>query len=327
MTHGIMQKRCMRTREVLFTALVVWCAPAFVAAASVNNVLLSMSPLAPTAESAFTVTATVLDGDSKVTQFTWLVNDEKVLEGVGAKQLTTIAPPLGESMVIRLVTDGNERSTPLIVRPGRVSVEWEAVTTHPPFYTGRSLVGGQGTVHVSAIADLVRSSGGRVAPQDILYEWRVNNTPQPAQSGLGVYAITLNPPFYDDPFTVSVKVSSRDGISAESSVAIAPAQPDIVIYEISPLSGLRDERAIRSDFTLSGNEVTFIAYPRHMSRPGGVTVGWRLGNEGVAANEGDPRTVVFRKTGEGSGTYAVSVGLSSVEAFLDVFSRSFLLHF
>lgn len=296
-------------------------------AAQFDDVLLTARPEAPRPGERVTVTATLLGADTAGTVFTWLVNDEQVARGVGNNTLAVDAPKLGSTLSVRVLINGEDRSAPLTLRPAEVSLEWEGLTVSPPFYIGRPLMGGQGSVRILAVPNLVTTNGSAVPPQDINYSWRVNGSVLQKQSGYGVQSVVIKPPFYDDPFTVSVSAESRSGLRAVQSQTFLVASPDVVVYEISPLGGLLDTLAVTRDFQFTANEVTFMAYPLNTSQPANLEYQWTLSDTPIALNTGDPRLAVFRKTGSGTGAYTVGLNITSQTAFLDLVRKTFLLHF
>jgi hypothetical protein len=292
-----------------------------------RDVALTVSPENPEPGQAVRVTATTIGSDSRDTIFTWLVDDEIVKEGIGASTLDTTAPVSGLTKSIRVVTNGTERARPLILRPARVSLEWEALTERPPFYIGRPLVGGQGSIRVAAFAEFIGPNGALIPPTDIRYTWRQRGQTLSTLSGYGRDTVTLTTSFFSEPFSVSVEATTRSGARATKNIQITPAALDVVIYETSPLGGTLDNRAITDVFNFTANEVAFIAYPLNASRPESLTYSWQLNGSPITLNTDDPRRAVFKKTGEGTGQFEVGVTLENPNSFLDLARRSFLLQF
>lgn len=289
------------------------------------DVVLSVAPESPQPYAPITVTATPIGFNATETPFTWLVNDDVVGSGYGIDTITLTAPALGETLSVRLLIRDEERARPLTIRPARVTIEWEGITEVPPAYVGRPLVGGQGAVRAVAIPEFI-AQNRRVPSSQINYTWRLNGSTLTKLSGYGRDRVIVEPPFYDTPFTLSVEAEGG-GVRAAYATRIRAVSPDIVIYEFSPLSGILSNRALGSDYFFSASEASFIAYGLHTSRPASLSYQWKLGGTPIELQTGDPRVAVFKKTGEGEGAYQVSVKLMNDDAFLDVFERSFLLHF
>lgn len=308
-----------------FLALSIFLAP-IVAHAAVSDVVLTAQPENPEPGAPVVITATPVGFSPQSTVFTWILNDEPVSTGLGVQTFRMNAPALGETSTVRLSINDEERAAPLMIRPGRVTIEWEGITAKPPFYTGRPLVGGQGALKAVAIQELLDESGRAVPAGSTLFTWRLNGAVLSKQSGYGANQIIVEPPFYDSPFTLSVEARGG-GMRATHGVTIRPAEPSMVIYESTPLAGVLFTNAVGQEFSLDTSEATFIAYPLHTSDSLSLQYQWKLNGGQISVGGTDPRIAVFKKTGEGTGVYKVSVGYTSERAFLDLFERSFLLHF
>lgn len=301
-------------------------APCMAFAAPVINVQLTTAPQNPEPESQIEVRATALGFDPTGSVFTWIVDDEQVAEGRGLTTLTTDTPKLGETRTVRLVVNGDERATPLVLKPARVTVEWEANTSRPPLYSGRPLLGGQGSIRAVAVPELVTSSGARIPAGQIRFTWKQNGNILSKQSGYGATSVTVSPPFYNRPFTLSVEAEAG-GLRAEHTVGIQAVPVDSVIYRTTPLMGELDYTAVTSDYEFTEQEVTFMAHPLHASQSDTLIYQWKLNNQPITVEGGDPRVAVFRKTGNGTGAYAVTIEMTNPASFLDRVVQSFLLHF
>lgn len=291
------------------------------------DVLLSVNPEYPAPRAPVTVTAQVVGGGGSGALYTWLINDEVVARAVDQTSLTLSAPDLGNRTRVRLLINDEERSRELVIESGRVTIEWEGLSERPPFYMGRSLLGGQGTARAQAITELVRLDGSRVPESDIRYTWRIDGSVLRAESGIGRDRIFVRPPFYDNAFTLSVTAEGRGGQRAESSVQVAPVPLDVVLYKTSPLGGVWDESSLRDVVPFTDSELSVRAYPLSASDSQRLEYSWRLSGTAVPAALDDPRTIVFKKTGSGTGAYGVELAVTSASAFLDQMTRSFLLNF
>lgn len=313
--------------KLILTAVLSLALPLVAFAAPLEGVLITTKPENPGPGAAVTVTATLLDGDKSGAVYSWLVDNELVYEAVGAHTFVVEAPALGKSRSVRVLVNGVEQNDPLILEPAQVTIEWEAAApVPPPFYIGRPLVAAQGQVRAHAVTELIRPNGTRVPSSEIKYTWRINGTALARNSGFGAESITTKPPFYDNPFILSVIAESRDGLRAESGAVIRPAAPDIVVYEVTPLGGLLNHKAIGNAYPFATDEVTFIAYPLNVSSPA-LDYEWSLNGATITNNSSDPRTAIFKKTGAGTGSHNIGVSFSNQSAFLDQLRYSFLLHF
>lgn len=285
------------------------------------DLLLSTRPNAPRPGELVTVTATI-PGNVSDTLFSWIVDGVEILSGYGQREAQVIMPELGNTTSVQVLIDGEELRDPLVLRPQRVTIEWEGTSNTPPLYLGRPLFSAQGAVRAYAIAELITPRGARVLPADIKYTWSVDGVPR-RESGYGRDSITVEPPLFNRPFTLSVRAETRSGLSAEDSVAITATQSSVAIYEVSPLRGLIN-RAVIGATSLQATEVTFVAYA--LNGPADLSYEWSLNGSPVAISGTDPRVVTFRKTGEGIGQYRIGVRAQNGRPF-GTFQQSFLLNF
>ncbi len=174
----------------------------------------------------------------------------------------------------------------------------------------------------------MRSNGAHVSPADIVYTWRVDDTVQTRASGVGRTTFTTVSPFFNNSYRLSVTTTSRDGsLVAETSTVITPRKPEIVFYELSPLAGLLDERALVDSYPFVREEVAVRAYPLHITDPQALIPQWALNGTALTIDTGDPFLAVFRKTGSGSGTYRVDLSFTHPVDFLKRGGSTFLLTF
>ncbi|MBU6310731.1 hypothetical protein KGO06_02225 [Patescibacteria group bacterium] len=286
------------------------------------DLLLSTSPTAPRPGERVTVSAKI-PGDSSSTLFSWIQDGIEIARGYGQTSVEITMPALGKEVEIAVTANGEELVSPLVLRPQRVTIEWEGFSTRPLMYDGRPIFTAQGEVRFQAIAELITPRGERIIPDDIKYTWSVDGGTR-KESGYGRTTITVRPPFYNRPFTVSLRAETRSGLIARDEVTVQAKLPSVAIYELSPLRGVLTQRAITANTTLSQSEVTFVAYT--VGSPREREYQWTLNNEPVVVAGDDPRIVTFRKTGAGVGIYQVGFNAKSGAPF-DTFSSSFLLNF
>lgn len=263
--------------------------------------------------------------------YVWRVNGQVVDQGVGRTAITRTAGGLGSTTIVELSVSMNgaviaEES--VAIRPAGVDILWEADTARIPLIPHLPRPNGDSRITAVAVPHIVRASGARIAASDLVYTWRVNRSSTPARSGYGLQTLTLRAPQFENPFSITVAVSTREGdIRAEETIVIRPERPSVLFYEQAPLLGLRLDRAIRDSFVMQGEEVTVGAFPLSMNDDGFSLYRWSANRTDVAPSEDDPRTITFRRTGEGRGFFTIEF---SAEGFQTLFERaraSFLLTF
>ena len=300
------------------------------AAQTFSGLVLSAKPEIARPGDRVLITATTVDRDAYALSYTWKVDGTVVADEVGRTSLSVTAPQAGDSTVISVEAwDGAHKyaTEEFVIRPASLFLEWEAKSAMPPFYIGKPLVGPQGSIVVSAVPLFIRENGSRVSPQDVIFEWRIDGKLYDRPM-LGKSSAEVALPFFNRPFVVRASASTRDGsLRADGETLIVPAQPDIVIYETSPLGGIIDQDAVGTEHTLKAEEVTLTAYPLYTTNTSNLQFAWRLNGQLVESDTESPRTVTFRKTGEGQGNYTVQTAFTNSTLFLERAARSFLLQF
>lgn len=314
----------MRYIILLFLAL-----PSFAHAAFLSNVELTLTPDSPSPGVPVTVTAHLRSGSEQNVAFRWFVNGEAVSQGVGDKAITVDAPAAGKETKVQVIvgTGSASEAAQIFIRPAIVTIVWEADTVTPPTYVGLPRATSGSKVTLTAISSLLTEKSILLEPKDIYYEWLVDGKPLNKLTGYGLSSISLAPPFYNNAFTVSVQATSRDQrLSAATSVRITPTTPQTLIYEETPLAGIRTEKAVVDTYPFNKQEVSFIAYPLYGIRQDELVPTWTL-NGSPFTLEGDQWRAVFRKTSDGAGSFSVGLSFNHPKRFLEKARTTFLLQF
>lgn len=300
----------------LIPLLLLMAHPAYAA-----DLILTVTPQAPQPGEIITVRAQVPREDQDAL-FSWTVDGTEVASGFGQSSVQVPMPELGTSVEVQVRVDGEERADPLILRPQRVTIEWEGLSTRPPMYMGRPLFMPRGEIRAHAVAELITARNTRIPNTEIKYTWSINDAPL-RESGYGKDTVRIAPPVFNRPFTLNVRAETRSGLIAEDTVSLSASLPSLMVYELSPLRGLT-EHAVRSEIALRSSEVTFIAYALYA--PTELIYSWTLNRQPVTVSGDDPRVVTFRRTGEGIGQYQIGVNAQNGQPF-GSYNRSFLLNF
>lgn len=312
-----------------YLLLVLIALPTFANAAFLSNVELTLTPDSPRPGVPVTVTAHLRSGSEQNVAFRWFVDGEVVSQGVGNAAITVDAPTAGKETKVQVVvgTGSASEAAQIFIRPATVTIVWEADTVTPPTYVGLPRATSGSRVSLTAVSSLLTDKGTLLEPKDIYYEWQVDGKPQNKLTGYGLSTISLPPPFYNNAFTVSVQATSRDQrLSAETSVRITPTSPQILIYEETPLAGIRAERAVVDTYPFNRQEVSFVAYPLYAIRQDELVPTWTL-NGSPFTLEGDQWRAVFRKTSDGTGSFSVGLSFNHPNRFLEKARAAFLLQF
>ncbi|MEK9177040.1 MAG: hypothetical protein AAB923_01970, partial [Patescibacteria group bacterium] len=254
-------------RLALFALLLLGAAPHGADAAILppqNYVTeIASSPQHPKPGDTVNLTASVI-GNPGSFVFLWTANDGDLAQGVGLTKTSVRAGAVGTAIRVAVTivdSQGNiQGGQEFLIRPADVDLIWEAKTYVPPLYTGRPLPNQGSRISIQAVPRLI-DRGAPIAPERLSYLWSVDGKPVGANA-YGKTFITVTPPYFSRPFTVSVKAQTLDGLFAgESSVTIRPVKPLSVVYENRPLSGIAFNAAADFGAALAVDEVTYRAYP------------------------------------------------------------------
>lgn len=223
---------------------------------NVAQLTLSSSPASPTQGQVFTVEAKTYSTDPLRSNFRWLLNGKLIASGLGITSQTFTAANLGATMKIDVsltTPDGQVFSKSLTIYIGDVDLIINPLTYVPSFYRGSPLASAAGSVEVYAVPHLY-SSGAKIASQNLIYEWYLNDEKIGNQSGQGRDKMIFS--LFDSggtTYSVKLKVSSISGsVTAGKSLTIKPFDPQIIFYKTDPLLG--HSKKSRVSFEIQGGQ-------------------------------------------------------------------------
>lgn len=225
-------------------------------------------------------------------------NGTLVQKGTGAEKanVTLGAPGTATTISVSAVNNGKTYTKQVVVRPADAALIIEPSTTAHPFYKGGVAVAPEGGLRLIALPDL-RNASGRIAPESLVYTWRLGDRVLEAQSGIGKTTLTATAPVRYRDTTVTLTVATQDSsIVAQTSAVVAPIDPLMRVYSNDPLLGPLFEKAFSGTVTLTGNEQTFRTVPYFF--PSTPTLTWFVNS----AVSGADRDITLRSTGSGGGT-------------------------
>ncbi len=184
-----------------------------------------------------------------------------------------------------------------------IPLVWEADTYTPPFYKGKAL---SPTDAGNRIIALTPSTFG---PDTATYTWKFDSKVLGSQSGVGKKTLTLpGSPFTADKLVV-VTIKSADGTQeGTGAIRIPSTKPQVLVYEDSPLSGIRFENVVNTFFGQTETDISLLAYPYFFStenRLFGLEYRWTVGGQSVS--EGKDGEIIARSDTIGTSTLAVSL--------------------
>jgi hypothetical protein len=265
----------------------------------VSSLVLTVTPERPRANQTVTIKlesyAVNLDSSSII----WYLNDKLAIPDSSRKVLTINSGNYGETQTVRvvIVSSGGQTFDKIItINPSEINLLWQSNTYTPPFYKGKALF----TV-LSDVTFIAMPSSGGYQAKDLIYTWRKDGVNIPDSGGLG--ANTVNIPshnFLAQPITIAVEAHSSDyKYSAFDFITLDPGFPKVLIYEKSPLYGVRFEKALQNT-QVSLDEITMEVYPYFFSTTNrfleNTNVTWRINNSTISEAK-DRKSIIIKRNG------------------------------
>lgn len=270
---------------------------------------LSVSPQYPQPYSTVVISPKNLVVDLTGGSMTATVNDRQVYQGDIASFSITLGGPGSTSVVeVSASTGGEIYTQTLTLRPGDVSLVVEPQASVPPLYPGRPAVPLSGNVRLIAMPDFRDGKGAVINPATLSYTWTAYGAMLASQSGVGKRTLSVPVPLQYRSGEVTVLVQTVDGAQVgNATIALAPQEPTVRLYEQDSLLGIRFDHALSGTFSLPDAEASLYAAPFSFSLTGGgVVLDWFL--NGMHAQNGN--VITLRPTGSGEGNARVSVTAS-----------------
>ena len=263
---------------------------------------------------------------------TWKINGVTAQKGRGLLELDTIAPEAGNAKKIDIAIipfNGPEVDKSITLEPEKTDLVWEAKTYTPPFYKGKSLYTSQSQVVVAAFPNFKANGSIGMDPSHLTYNWLNDIDAVPEYSGYGKDFLIYQGLVTLDPHTITLNVTSDAAAQSEAFINLSPFQPNVLVYESSPLYGVLFNEALPSSFYLTDSEKTLAAYPydfNFKSRidPDAIYT-WSMNNADL--NITNQPSMVFKNTSTNSGQTTVGIDIKSVSNFLVEASQSLNISF
>jgi len=218
------------------------------------------TPSHPSPGSVVTLTAQSPLLDLRDSDVEWTVNGKAAGSG---QSISIKLGALGTQTAVGVSVSGvsGSDSTQLSIAPTSIDMLWEAVSYTPPFYQGRAVPTSGTTIRVLAIPHFVGPNGA-IPASGITFTWKLNSAVDRAQSGVGESSAVFPAAVLYDTDNITVDAQTPDGsISGEGTLSIRTGDPELVLYEDSPLFGLMYHQALGASNTAAESETTFAAVP------------------------------------------------------------------
>ncbi|MCC6198970.1 hypothetical protein IT401_02045 [Candidatus Nomurabacteria bacterium] len=193
----------------------------------IANISIEMTPNNPSPGQTVTLRAVSYSIDLSRSRLSWTYAGKSVLSGIGATQVSIIAPASGQTATANVTASASgisPLSSSVTLRPGSIDLLWEgAQSSVPPFYKGRPLFSNGGLLRVVAVP--VTS-----APNQLSYSWTRNDDALQNISGAGRSSIVVEHTIFNG--NEKIGVSAAGGLfEGIASLSLTPRSPGVIAYK------------------------------------------------------------------------------------------------
>lgn len=281
-----------------------------------GQVQLILSPEFPEPNQIVTVTARSFSFDPDVTFLSWTYNGSNVASGKGIKTYSFHVGPTGSlhRISVSASAKGTTFSDTMTFRVSDILVAWEAQTYTPPGYRGKALPTSGALVRVHALPQLFISAAQTLNPDNLVYQWKIDDQDARDQSGRGKTFFSFRVANGRGvTHRVSVIAESEDKtVRAFAKADIRVEDPQILFYEDKTLEGPRYERAAQHFSVAGGEETRLRAEPFFFLRGSidALNYQWRVDGRALGAGE-KPRQFLLRTEQGSIGSHHVSLDVEN----------------
>ncbi len=250
---------------------------------------------------------------------TWQENGKIISSGLGITSFTLTTAGVGSATRVRVTISSPGESTithDFNFAPSVVYLTWEADTSTPLFYKGKSLYSAGSQLKVVAIPFVVTGSS-LVASNRLSFQWTHNDDKVPNKSGLGKNVLLLSGDQLQSNERVSLEVLYGGQKVGYAEIVVPAVTPQVLLYARNPLRGELLERALPPAFNLNTNEVTLQAEPYFFANrsvsAGNISYSWTINGHDTAGPDSTRGLLTLRQSGQGSGAAVVGITIQNLD--------------
>lgn len=259
-----------------------------------GNLVATIAPANPEPNTRVIISLRAYGIDIDNSLITWGINGKLVNSGFGLKNFAFQTGPLGSRTIISIdVMPRTQNSTIkkiLVFEPMNIELNWQAATSRPYWYQGRSLVTPESLVQVSALAQAVDQKGRPIAPETLIYKWSKNDKILETQSGIGrsnLSYVTAK----KGADQIGLTVLMPDGNTTTKSINVPVEAPQIAFYTEQALWGTVFQQQMGLEQPLTDNLALRAEVFGFSSDP--LRFDWRLGQKTIFPKQDDPGLMYF----------------------------------
>ncbi len=250
---------------------------------------------------------------------TWEENGRVVSSGVGITSYIGATAGVGSVMHVKVTISGSGESIithDFYFAPSVVYLTWEADTSAPLFYMGKSLYSAGSQLKIVAIPFVV-SGSSLVGSDRLSFQWTHNDNKAPSQSGLGKNVLVLTGDQLQGSERLALDVIYKGVKVGHAEIAVPAVDPQVLMYDRDPLRGELAERALPATFNLNTNELTLQAEPYFFANKsvsaGKLSYSWTINGQDTLGPDSARGLLTLRQSGQGSGGAVVGVSVQNLD--------------
>lgn len=308
--------------------------PVSVRAITPASIAISVAPENPVPGEDVTVTLDSYAVNLDTLSISWFVGGEKLSSGTGVRSATVTVGASGTETVVRAViaTSEGDIEKVVYVRPASTILLWQATDSYtPPFYRGKALPTTESTIKIIAMPE-IRTTSGLINAKNLVYNWKINYSADPSQSGFGKNVYTYTHDYLENNENVSVTASTADGrYSSGGNITVTPVEPNISFYQKDELQGIVWERALQDGYKVNGEGIIH-AEPYFLSSKNilGALFQWSWAINGETAFnsiENKKNELPVKVEGGATGNASVNVNIENTTSLFENVSKSINVQF
>lgn len=292
-------------------------------------VYLEINPKTPGPNQQVTATLTSYSTDLNAADISWFLNGALQKKGTGIKTFSFQTNDIGKTTTVSVnavTVDGKLIEQSLTIQSAEIEMFFEADSYTPPFYKGKALYTHQGLARIVALPRFMNTEGVRINPKNLVYTWKKDGVVLQDSSGFGKQTLSLSGSIIVRPSNIEVEVSNLDGsIKSVSRRILRSTEAEVLVYEESPLYGIRFSKAIENNLDLTQAETTLVAVPYFfsISNPLQASYSWLMNSQSVGLGD----SITFRNETEENGISRISVKAENLSKILQFGSKNFTVSF
>ncbi len=256
---------------IVFSTPLQWVHAQNFITSPLNIIELSLNPDIVRPGKNYTARVQSFNTDLSNATIVWTLDGRAVKNGIGATIYEGIAPRAGTQQILTVTAqtiEGAQFQRSITLRPADVEITWYTDGITPPAFKGRAPFVIQNKITFVAIPHVYSNSGSRIDPATLTYTWLKNGAVQGADSGYGKQSYSFQGPAISRTITIGVQVSTPDGSQkGESVIEIEARNPEILVFEESPIYGVLYNKSVLENASLSSPEITYKLIPFGFSKP------------------------------------------------------------